>query len=89
MMRLLAICLAGSLTAPALAQNSNVQWPDCYCTDREGQRVELGELRCMRVDGRNFTAQCQMSLNNPMWREVDEGCLSSEVEAETPVETSS
>ena len=50
---------------------------DCYCTDRNGARVELGQSICMQVDGRMFTAQCQMSLNVPMWREVAAGCLSS------------
>lgn len=51
----------------------------CYCTDSQGDRVELGEVICLSVDGRSFTAQCQMSLNNPMWRELYEGCLSSRV----------
>ena len=50
---------------------------DCYCTDSGGSRVELGETICLDVNGRMFMAQCQMSLNNPMWREVAEGCLSS------------
>ncbi len=50
---------------------------DCYCTDRNGARVELGQSICLQVDGRMFTAQCQMSLNVPMWREVAAGCLSS------------
>ena len=50
---------------------------DCYCTDTAGARVELGETICLQVDGRMFMAQCQMSLNVPMWREVSEGCLSS------------
>lgn len=50
---------------------------DCYCTDGSGSRVELGEIICLRVDGRMFMAQCQMSLNVPMWREVNPGCLSS------------
>lgn len=50
---------------------------ECYCTDQSGARIELGELICLQVDGRMFTAQCQMSLNNPMWREINEGCLSS------------
>ncbi|WP_101066149.1 hypothetical protein [Roseovarius salinarum] len=50
---------------------------DCYCTDRSGDRVELGEVICLRVDGRMFMAQCQMSLNNPMWRKISDGCLSS------------
>ena len=50
---------------------------DCYCTDQSGQRVEVGESICLQVDGRMFMAQCQMSLNVPIWREVSEGCLSS------------
>ena len=50
---------------------------DCYCTDRGGARIELGQTICLQVDGRMFMAQCQMSLNNPMWREVQDGCLSS------------
>ena len=41
---------------------------------RDGGPLRL-ELRS--VDGRDFLAQCQMSLNNPMWREIREGCLSS------------
>lgn len=65
--------------APALA---DVTGPggkviDCYCTDRKGGRIELGQTICMQVDGRLFMAQCQMSLNVPMWREVSQGCLSS------------
>ena len=72
---LLAILIAAS---PALADvKSNGKTIDCYCTDRQGERVELGEMTCLQVDGRMFMAQCQMSLNVPMWREVSEGCLSS------------
>ena len=63
---------------PATAQEAPPLKPvECYCTDRQGARVELGETICMRVDGRSFLAQCQMSLNNPMWREVGASCLSS------------
>lgn len=50
---------------------------ECYCTDSVGARVEMGETICLTVGGRMFTAQCQMSLNNPMWREISEGCVSS------------
>ena len=50
---------------------------DCYCTDTSGARVELGQTICLQVDGRMFMAQCQTSLNVPMWREVAQGCLSS------------
>ncbi|WP_414478930.1 hypothetical protein [Ruegeria lacuscaerulensis] len=57
---------------------------DCYCTDKSGARVDLGQMICLKVDGRMFMAQCQMSLNVPMWREVSEGCLSSELERSKP-----
>ena len=57
---------------------------DCYCTDKSGARVELGEMICLQVDGRMFMAQCQMSLNVPMWREVQEGCLSSGLPSDWP-----
>ena len=57
---------------------------DCYCTDKSGARAELGEIICLQVDGRMFMAQCQMSLNVPMWREVQEGCLSSRRQQSTP-----
>lgn len=50
---------------------------ECYCTDKTGSRVELGQTICLQVDGRMFMAQCQMSLNVPMWREVQKGCMSS------------
>ncbi|WP_306115894.1 MULTISPECIES: hypothetical protein [unclassified Roseovarius] len=75
-MRWLLIILIGA--SPALADvKNNGKTIDCYCTDRQGERVELGEMTCLQVDGRMFMAQCQMSLNVPMWREVSEGCLSS------------
>jgi len=57
---------------------------DCYCTDRSGSRVELGQTICLQVDGRMFMAQCQMSLNVPMWREVQKGCLSSRLQSVDP-----
>ncbi|MBO9396173.1 hypothetical protein J7400_05750 [Shimia sp. R9_2] len=63
---------------PALADGMINGVPvDCYCTDKQGQRIELGETICLQVDGRMFMAQCQMSLNVPMWREISPGCLSS------------
>lgn len=66
--------------APATAQASP-HGPgnavDCYCTDRQGARVELGQTICLFVDGRSFTARCEMSQNNPTWRDTGEGCVSS------------
>ncbi len=60
---------------------------DCYCTDRAGERVALGEVICLHVDGRMFLARCEMSLNNPMWREVQEGCTVSRLPELSPVMT--
>lgn len=57
---------------------------ECYCTDRKHNRIELGETICLQVDGRMFMAQCQMSLNVPMWRETQEGCLSSSLQSVEP-----
>lgn len=72
----LILCLC---TTPALADMTypSGKTVECYCTDTSGSRVELGETICLAVDGRMFMAQCQMSLNVPMWREVQQGCLSS------------
>lgn len=55
---------------------------DCYCTDKVGARIELGESICLQVNGRMFTAQCQMSLNVPMWRETQEGCLTGSLQGD-------
>ena len=69
--------LVSAMGPAALADKADVIWPECYCTDRTGARVELGEVICMFVDGRSFQARCEMSLNNPMWRETDGTCMSS------------
>ena len=70
-MRRFAI-LACLIASPALAEvtGPNGKTIDCYCTDTQGLRVELGEIICLRVDGRAFMAQCDMSLNVPIWRDV-------------------
>lgn len=79
MKQVLTLTLLALSAAPAFA---DVKGPggktiDCYCTDKTGSRVELGEYICLQVDGKMFTAQCQMSLNVPMWRKTQDGCLSS------------
>lgn len=76
---LIALC---TLAAPVAADGTMNGVPiDCFCTDKGGQRIEVGETICLQVDGRMFMAQCQMSLNVPMWREVATGCLSSSLRA--------
>jgi hypothetical protein len=80
------ILLLSLLALPATAQGTypSGKTVDCYCTDRNRSRIELGETICMQVGGRMFMAQCQMSLNVPMWREVQEGCLSSSLQTGKP-----
>jgi len=72
-----ACLLSCLLASPVIADvtSPSGKTVECYCTDRAGSRIELGQTICLRVDGRMFMAQCQMSLNSPMWREVQEGCL--------------
>ena len=72
----LALMLLGT-AAPADVIGPGGRVIECYCTDSAGARVELGETICLQVDGRMFMAQCQMSLNVPMWREIQQGCHSS------------
>ncbi|WP_264213292.1 hypothetical protein [Leisingera thetidis] len=75
-----SIFMAASESALADVAGPGGKTIDCYCTDKSGARVELGELRCLQVDGRMFMAQCQMSLNVPMWREVQSSCLSASLQ---------
>jgi len=76
------ILIATPLAADYVGPDGKVR--DCYCTDKTGSRVELGQTICLQVDGRMFMAQCQMSLNVPMWREVQKGCLSSRLQSIDP-----
>lgn len=55
-------------------------YPDCYCTNR-GAKVPVGAKSCLRIGNQEFTARCGMSLNNPAWRDMEEGCDASMSEA--------
>lgn len=79
MKRLLTLIALAATSVSADVVSPSGKTVDCYCTDSNGGRIELGETICLQVDGRMFMAQCQMSLNVPMWREVSQGCLSSEL----------
>lgn len=78
----LLLILANPVLADIITPKGKVI--DCYCTDKTGSRVELGQTICLQVGGRMFMAQCQMSLNVPMWREMSEGCLSSRLQSIDP-----
>lgn len=49
-------------------------YPDCYCTDTDGARVEIGDMACLRIGRKRVLAQCDMSQNSPAWRPQREGC---------------
>jgi len=73
-----AILLLLLLAVPAAAQDHAAPKKiECYCTDKTGARKEMGEVICLQVDGRSYMARCEMVLNNPFWRKVQDGCLSS------------
>ena len=80
MKQIVLICalLAGPVQADIVLPNGKVI--DCYCTDKTGDRVDLGESICLYVNGRAFMARCEMSLNVPMWRETGEPCTTSFVD---------
>ena len=79
----LGIALSLGLSAAGPSSNPNYSpppakegfsYPDCYCTDSLGQRVEMGEMACLIIGSRRVLARCDMSVNNPTWREQSEGC---------------
>ncbi len=73
------LALFALIAAPAAAD------PDCFCTDRTGTRVELGQEICLTVDGRAFIARCEMTLNTPSWKPTGADCVTSGLGRE-PVE---
>lgn len=72
---LLALVAAGATGeewTPPPPKNGH-DYPECYCSNR-GERVPMGQLACLRIGSREFLARCAMSLNNPAWRRIREGC---------------
>lgn len=53
------------------------RYPDCFCTDSQGERVEMGRSACLQIGSRTVMAQCDMSLNSPIWRVSEEACPTS------------
>ncbi|EET46748.1 hypothetical protein TR2A62_0951 [Thalassobium sp. R2A62] len=78
LLSLIMVALAAPISADVTSGGRTIE---CFCTDSSGGRIELGESICLQVDGRMFTAQCQMSLNVPMWRETQQGCLTGSYNA--------
>jgi len=47
-----------------------------YCNDANGVRFELGQVICVSTSCQTWMARCDMSLNNPTWRKISDGCPS-------------
>ncbi|WP_275567033.1 hypothetical protein [Psychromarinibacter sediminicola] len=80
-------CLAALLLlpGPALAQAAPdpagrpegfapMEGVEYYCTDADGARHEIGAVICITAGCDTWLARCGMSLNNPTWRWVQDGC---------------
>jgi hypothetical protein len=64
----------GSSSQPVTAANGpNGPTIDCSCLNR-GIRFDVGQTACLQVGEREYTARCEMMLNNPSWSYVEEGC---------------
>lgn len=71
----LVALLPGPLAADVLTPGGRTI--ECFCTDSQGARVQLGRQICLVVGGRAYMALCDMSLNVPIWRDTGRGCASS------------
>lgn len=49
-------------------------YPDCYCTDSAGQRVELGQMACLQIGSRQVYSRCEQARNLVIWRHKQDGC---------------
>ncbi|WP_299925089.1 hypothetical protein [uncultured Pelagimonas sp.] len=76
-MRCAVIIFVLLMPLPVVAQDQPAK--PCFCINRDGEKVELGQLACLRVGGKSFMARCSMSLNLLTWRKVSDGCLSSQI----------
>lgn len=75
MKKLLFVFALGAAPLSADVTSPSGRTVECYCTDKVGARVELGESRCLSVGGRIYMARCEMALNVPMWRETGQSCV--------------
>jgi len=62
---------AGTVLPPAKEGHA---YPECYCTDSRGQRVEVGQLACLQIGQRQITSRCEKARNLVIWRHQEEGC---------------
>ncbi|WP_379561112.1 hypothetical protein [Psychromarinibacter halotolerans] len=79
--RVMYRALALLLLAPGLATAQDafrgyepLPGVEYYCTDDHGARKELGDVICITAGCDTWMARCDMSLNNPTWRRIQDGC---------------
>ena len=46
----------------------------CTCRQRDGSQYELGQITCIRVDGKAYLARCEMFQNVTTWQKIQDGC---------------
>lgn len=47
---------------------------ECTCVNKDGTRYNMGDVACIRVDGRAYMAECELNLNVTSWRKIGDGC---------------
>jgi hypothetical protein len=63
----------GSVAAPAFA--------DCTCSIKDGTKLSLGQVTCIRINDTAYLARCEMVLNNTSWQKIQDGCPMTELRA--------
>lgn len=70
----LTILLALLALPIGIAEAAELHGTLCTCRNRDGSRHQLGSLVCLNVDGRRYLARCEMALNVPNWKKVQDSC---------------
>lgn len=49
-------------------------YPPCYCTDTQGNKVDVGQMACLQIGSRQVMSRCEKARNLVIWRHQTEGC---------------
>jgi hypothetical protein len=79
---LLILALAAAASPVPAQDYTRLPGVEYYCTDAEGKRRELGEVICITASCQSWMARCDMSLNSPTWRKMQDGCPGVEAPAD-------
>ncbi|GMG84865.1 hypothetical protein LNKW23_40810 [Paralimibaculum aggregatum] len=64
--------LAGGYVPPK--PKEGYSYPECFCTDSQGRRVEIGQMACLHIGSRQVMSRCEKARNLVIWRHQTEGC---------------